>query len=100
MARSLLSPPPYSAEAPDIRYWDDLEAALLRIPDDEWQNIKSIPGMTGDEDFDAEMRAFRAKYHKEPAEEDDDFPLGAEDDDDEGFAIGSGRLPIIDEDDD
>lgn len=99
MARSLLSPPPYSAEAPEIRYWDDLEAALLRIPDEDWQNIKSIPGMTGDEDFDAEMRAFRAKYHKEPAE-DDDFPLGAEDDDDEGFVVGSSRLPIIDEDDD
>lgn len=90
MVHSLLSPLPYSGGVPEIRYWDDLEASLLRIPEEQWQQIKSIPGMTGDEDFDAAMREFRAKYHRD---DDEDTDAG-----DDGFVSESGRLPVFDDD--
>lgn len=67
--RSLLSERPYRPGVPEIRHWDDLEDAYLRMPDDAWDALRSVPGMTGDDDFDAAMLEFRLSVDRRPAEE-------------------------------
>ena len=50
------------------------------MPEEQWESIKSIPGMTGDEDFDEAMREFRAKYHREEEDDEPDMPVFEDDD--------------------
>lgn len=96
--RSLLPPPPSQDGVPELRFWDDYEAALLRMDDDDWEDLKNVPGMSGDAEFDEEYRKFRERYHTTPdnspwanrrgeeGEEEEieyDLPFDDDDDDDE-----------------
>lgn len=57
-ARCLLGERPYKAGVPEIRHWDDLEDAYLRMDDESFESLKNVPGMSGDDVFDAAMLAF------------------------------------------
>ncbi len=58
VVRSLLGERPYRPGVPEIRHWDDLEDAYLRMDDDAWEDLRNVPGMTGDDVFDAALREF------------------------------------------
>lgn len=57
VVRSLLGERPYKPGVPEIRHWSDVEDAYLRMPDEDWEELRNTPGMTGDDDFDRAMLA-------------------------------------------
>lgn len=52
---------PYRVGVPELTHWEDREAALLRLSEKEWEYIKTIPGYSGNPEFDKDMALFLAE---------------------------------------